>query len=165
MHFYRSAGATRWSGELADDGIPVATPCRILSVSTSGCYAWRDRPPSSRQQADAALSATIAAAHAASYGPYGARRVHAELRLGQGVHCGRNRVERPMHTRPLQGVHRRRLRGCTGHDLAAIPRDDLVQRRFTVAEPTGCGARTPPSIAAAKAGANIGLKEVPKRRF
>ena len=75
--------------ELAADGIPVAVACRVLNVSTSGYYDWRDRLPSPRAIADAALTETITAAHAASQGTYGARRVHAELRLGHGVRVGR----------------------------------------------------------------------------
>ena len=35
----------------------------------------------------------------------------------------------------LQGVHRRRLRGCTRRDQAAMPSDDLVERDFTPAAP------------------------------
>ena len=121
--------------ELADDGIPVAVACRVLQVSTSGYYDWRDRPSSPRAVADAALTETITAAHAASHGTYGARRVHAELRLGHGVRVGRKRVERLMRAACLQGVHRRRLRGCTRRDPTAMPAEDLVQRRFRVDAP------------------------------
>ncbi len=71
--------------ELATDGIPVATACRVLQVSSSGYYDWLDREPSARERSDAALSETITAVHAASYGTYGARRVHAELRLGRNI--------------------------------------------------------------------------------
>lgn len=35
----------------------------------------------------------------------------------------------------LQGVHRRRLRGCTRRDQAATPSADLVERRFNPTEP------------------------------
>jgi putative transposase len=121
--------------ELAADGVPVATACRVLQVSASGFYDWLDREPSARERADAALTESIAAVHAASYGTYGARRVHAELRLGRNIRVGRKRVERLMRCHRLQGVHRRRLRGCTRRDAAAEPAEDLVQRRFTAAEP------------------------------
>ena len=50
--------------ELAADGASVAVACRVLQVSTSGYYEWRDRAPSARAVADAALTAQIVAIHA-----------------------------------------------------------------------------------------------------
>lgn len=41
----------------------VAYMCDQLGVSRSGYYAWRDRPVSDREEADARLSAIIADAH------------------------------------------------------------------------------------------------------
>ncbi len=116
--------------ELADDGIPVATACRVLQVSTSGFYDWDSRGPSDRDLEQAHLMNCIHDAHAASYGTYGSRRVHAELVLGQQLAVSRGRVERLMRSTGLQGVHRRRLRGCTRRDRSATPSDDLVERDF-----------------------------------
>ena len=56
--------------------------------------------------------------------------MHAELRLGQGIRVGRKRVERLMRLEGLQGVTRRRRRGLTKRDAAALPNDDLVARQF-----------------------------------
>jgi putative transposase len=69
--------------ELAADGIPVTTACRVLEVSTSGFYEWDTRPASDRAWDQAHLMHAIGEAHAASYGTYGHRRVHAELVLSQ----------------------------------------------------------------------------------
>lgn len=52
-----------------------------------------------------------------------------------GLYFGRKRVERLMRCAGLTGVHRRRLRGCTRRDEAAVPSEDLVGRRFTVDAP------------------------------
>jgi putative transposase len=61
--------------------------------------------------------------------------VHAELVLGKRLHVSCGRVQRLMKAAGLQGIHRRRLHGCTRRDEAAIPSDDLVERRFRPAEP------------------------------
>lgn len=49
--------------------------CRILALSRSGCYEWRDRPPSARETADCELTAVIERIHYESRGTYGAPRV------------------------------------------------------------------------------------------
>jgi putative transposase len=107
--------------------------CRVLKVSRSGYYDWRNRPASSRQVADAELTHTIARVHYHSRGTYGAPRVHAELRLGLGVRVGCKRVARLMRAAGLAGVcHRRKRRGWRPPPPA---HQDLVQRRFTAAAP------------------------------
>jgi putative transposase len=121
--------------ELAGDGVPVATACRVLQLSTSGFYEWGSRGASARDLEQAHLMNLIHDAHKASYGTYGARRVHAELVLGQRLQVSHGRVERLMRSTGLQGVHRRRLRGCTRRDQAATPSEDLVERNFQPAEP------------------------------
>ncbi len=120
---------------LAGEGFPVAVSCRLLGVSSSGFYEWKSRPPSARAQADAVLLGHIRAAHELSRGTYGSPRVHAELRLGMGIRCGRKRVERLMRHAGLTGISRRRWRGCTRRNPKATPSDDLVERNFTVDGP------------------------------
>jgi putative transposase len=58
---------------------PIATMCRVLGVSPSGYYAWRQRPLSRRARADVKLSTEIQAIHRESRGTYGVPRIHAEL--------------------------------------------------------------------------------------
>jgi putative transposase len=113
---------------------PVATQCRVLGLSPSGYYAWRQRPPSARAQADAALTARIQTSHARSRGTYGAPRVHADL-AAQGVHVGRKRIARLMQKACVAGISRRRHVWTTRRDPAARPAPDLVQRAFTADAP------------------------------
>ncbi len=118
--------------ELAADGVFVAVTCRVLRVSTSGFYEWRERAPSPRSVVDEALTAQIREIHACSRGTYGVPRVHAELRLGRGVRCGRKRVARLMRSANLCGIYRRkRWRSCS----APAVHDDLVRRRFIADAP------------------------------
>jgi putative transposase len=118
--------------ELAADGVLVAVACRVLRVSASGYYEWRGRAPSARAVADAALTAQIVMIHAMSRGTYGVPRVHAELRLGRDVHCGRKRVARLMKLAALHGIYRRR---GTHRRPAPAVHDDLVRRRFVADAP------------------------------
>ncbi len=80
----------------------IAAMCRLLEVSASGYYAWRDRPASARSQADTALLARIKTIHAASRKTYGVPRIHAEL-AAEGILVGRKRVARLMRAAGLQG--------------------------------------------------------------
>ena len=115
-----------------DRPVPVAVACRVLEVSASGYYEWLSRPASARDVADAHLLDTMIAIHTGSRGPYGARRVHAELRLGRAVDVGRRRVERLMRLHGLAGIHRRRFR--PGRPAPAV-HQDLVTRQFHATGP------------------------------
>ena len=106
--------------------------CRVLKVSRSGYYEWRNRLPSTRDVEDAYLANTILDVHAMSRCSYGAPRVHAELRLGMGVRVGRKRVARLLRLVGRRGISHRRKRR-RGPEPAV--HQDLVQRRFTANAP------------------------------
>lgn len=74
---------------------PVRTLCRVLGVSASGYYAWRDRPDSAQRTANRQLLGDIERLHAEHHGRYGSPRVHAALRT-QGRAASSGRVERLM---------------------------------------------------------------------
>lgn len=115
---------------------PVSLLCRVVKVSRSGYYAWRDRPPSRRSVEDVALTGKIREIHEGSRRTYGYPRVHAELRA-LGIECGRRRVSRLMRQDGLQGCMRGRRRSTTRRDegVAAAAAADLVDRRFLAAAP------------------------------
>ena len=110
----------------------MAALCRALGVSTSGYYAWRQRPPSTRARADQGLSRQIRAIHERSRGTYGAPRVWAELREA-GVACSRKRVARLLRQAGLQGCHRRKGPRASRRRHETAPAPDLVRRAFTAA--------------------------------
>jgi putative transposase len=56
-----------------------------------------------------------------SRGTYGWPRVTAELALGLGMPVNHKRVARLMRAAGLQGLYRRRRRGCTVRDPHAEP--------------------------------------------
>src|SRR5262249_9063404 len=112
---------------------PIATMCRLLGVSSSGYYGWAKRAPSRRARTDAALSEEIRAAHAASHGTYGARRIHVEVAV-KGICVGRKRAARLRSTAGLAGTTRRRFVTTTVKD-GGRQAPDLVARNFTTDRP------------------------------
>lgn len=109
--------------------------CRVLHASRSGYYDWAARPVSAREQDNELLTKQIEAVHAESRGTYGWPRVTAELTLGLGLTVNHKRVARLMREAGLQGLYRRRRRGCTIRDPDGQPSADRVNRQFTVEEP------------------------------
>jgi putative transposase len=100
---------------------PIATMCRVLGVSPSGYYAWRQRPLSRRARADVKLSAEIQAIHRESRGTYGVPRIHTEP-AERGIHIGRKRVARLMRDAGLHGVSRRKSFRTTRRDESSVRR-------------------------------------------
>jgi len=112
----------------------VATLCRVLGVSPSGYYAWRNRGPSRRAVEDTLLQAEIERIHGRSRGTYGAPQVHAELR-DEGTRVGRKRVARLMRRSGLRVASRHRGTFTTKRERDARPAPDLVERHFAAEGP------------------------------
>ncbi len=109
---------------------PVRTMCRVLGLSTSGYYAWLERPPSARARANEALVSRMREIHGFSRESYGAPRMHAELR-DEGRLVNHKRVARLMRLDGLVGVTRRKKWPTTKRDPGARAAPDLVNRDFT----------------------------------
>jgi putative transposase len=109
--------------------------CRLIGVSRSGFYAWRNSPLSPRDEENELLLKHIRQIHADSRGTYGSPRVHAELTLGLGLPVNEKRVARLMRQAGIRGLSWRRRRGCTVRDPDAEPAGDLVNRQFTATGP------------------------------
>ena len=109
--------------------------CRVLKVSASGYYAWRDRAPSRRAIDNAVLVERIRTIHAESDATYGMPRVRAEL-IDQGVRISGKRVARLMRINAIRGVSRRRnFVVTTRRDQRQRPAPDLVKREFVADGP------------------------------
>jgi putative transposase len=113
----------------------VKTMCRVLEVSRSGFHAWARREPSSRSLEDEWLTERIREIHRENRKVYGSPRIHAELRLGDGVRVGRKRVERLMRQAAITGMVRRK-RGRTTISVPGVRVcEDLVDRAFLATAP------------------------------
>jgi putative transposase len=118
--------------EAEKTSFPVHLMCRMLGVSRSGYYGWRDRPPSRRSREDTALTEKVREIHRRSRHTYGSPRVHAELRA-LGTRCSRKRVARLMRKSGLRGCMRGRRRGTTHRGKRALA-EDLLKRNFAATE-------------------------------
>jgi putative transposase len=114
---------------------PVGMMCRLLSISRSGFYAWRDRPLCTRRRRDLELAMTIRAIRRRSRDTYGSPNIHAELHDDHGIRVGRKRVARLMRAEGLRGATLRRFVVTTQPDPTAPRPVDLVDRKFYADRP------------------------------
>ncbi len=107
--------------------------CRVLDVSSSGYYAWRQRPSSPREMANETLLKEIQAAHEASKGVYGSPRIYHEVK--EKVSCSQNRVARLMKKHGIAAKQKRRYKQTTKANGAHPVAPNLVDRAFGAAAP------------------------------
>jgi putative transposase len=125
--------------------VPHAFTCRVLGVSASWFYKWRDRPPTPRQVRQGELDAAVKKVFADSKGTYGSPRVHAELvdpapgepgaAPAKTWQVSVNTVADSMRRQGLLGRKPKRRRGLTRQDRTAPKFPDLLGRDFTAPAP------------------------------
>lgn len=111
-------------------GVPHAVTCRVLELSESWFYKWRQRPPTPQQLRRAEVDAKVKASFEASGGTYGSPRVWEDLR-DDGEAVTKKTVAASMARQGLVGRPvRRRRRWLTRPDATAEPFPDLINRKF-----------------------------------
>lgn len=118
--------------EKATEG--VAALCRALQVSTSGYYAWKQRPESARAREDRRLRVLCREAHERSRRTYGSVRIHDALKK-RGEHLSRKRVVRLMQQEGIKGKRRRRFTRTTDSSHQFPIALNLLNRNFKPAAP------------------------------
>lgn len=116
------------------DHFPVRTMCRLLSVSASGYYDWRDRPPSKRAQENVAMAFKIKAIYDDERSRVGAKRITKRLKA-EGTLVGKHRVARIMRLHGWRAKAARKYKATTNsnHNLPVAP--NLLQQNFTASRP------------------------------
>jgi hypothetical protein len=131
----------------------VRSMCRVLEVSPSGYYEWRDRPCSERAALNQRLLECIRAVHQRSHENYGAVKTWKALRA-DGYQCGRHRVSR---LRRLHGIEAKRMRrfrsGYTARHTEGVVAN-LLRRNSPRMLPIACGWVIQPLYLLAKVGCN-----------
>lgn len=112
----------------------VRMMCRMLSVSPSGYYDWRDRPPSLRANGNAILANKIKAIFDEEHSRAGAKRIAKRLKA-EGTTASRHRVARIMRLNGWRAKAARKFKATTNsnHKLPVAP--NLLQQNFAASKP------------------------------
>jgi len=119
------------------DRFSIATMCRVLQVSTSGYYAWRERRPGPRAERTQRIQAAVRTVHAESHGIYGSVKITRELHLRDDAEqvC-RNTVAKAMRDMGLKSRIKRAFRPTTTRvDPARQPAPNTLSQDFTATAP------------------------------
>jgi len=106
--------------ELATEQVDVALASRVLQVSRSGYYEWRDRPQSARQGENERLWQKIKRHWETSRKTYGRLRITRKLRDG-GDLVGKNRVARIMKDNNIRGAGKKKFKPLTTNSNHKLP--------------------------------------------
>ena len=87
---------------------PLSVLCGVFEVSRSGYYAWRDRKPSARQEANQELVEAMKQLHQGQQRCYGSPRLTPELQA-LGHRCSENRVAQLMKRHGVRAQRRKRF--------------------------------------------------------
>jgi transposase InsO family protein len=107
----------------------VRLMCRVLSVSPSGYYAWRERTPSKRTQARAVLDARVGAEFEARKGRAGAPR------LARHLGVGRRQVADSLRRQGLRAKAAKKFKATTNSNHSLPVAANLLQQDFSAQRP------------------------------
>jgi putative transposase len=113
---------------------PVPLLGRVLGVSSSGFYAWADRPMSKHDREEARLEVEIKAADKRTKQTYGPERLQQDLAENH-VRVGICRIKRIRKKLGIKCKQKRRFKATTysGHKLPVA--DNILNQQFEVSAP------------------------------
>lgn len=117
-----------------ENQFPIGMMCRMVSVSRSGYYHWRQRPISAREQANQVLAKDIKRIFDDEKGRPGSPRITRRLQE-EGQSAGRHRVARIMRDNGLRAKATKKYKATTNsnHSLPVAP--NLLEQNFTADAP------------------------------
>ena len=118
----------------AKEQFPVHRLCRVLGVSPSGYFAWKDRPACRRQRDDLVLLAHARSSFALSNGTYGSPRMTRELQ-DNGFAVGRRRTARLMRENDLKARQKRRFKRTTDSEHSWPVAPNIIDQDFAADGP------------------------------
>ena len=113
---------------------PVEKMCKVLRLSRSSYYGWRNRKPSRREQENKVLEIMIAEVHLKSRGTYGSPRISRELKE-LGFQDSKPRVARTMKSNGIQSKIRKKWKVTTNSNHKYPIVANKLNREFTTENP------------------------------
>jgi transposase InsO family protein len=113
---------------------PVVWMCRLLGVSRSTFYAWRNRAETATAARRRELAGHVRRVFAASRGTYGCRRVAAALNR-EGHACSVGLVAELMRELGLKACQPRAYKRTTRPGARPVASPDLIRRDFSAERP------------------------------
>lgn len=117
-----------------EDEFSIVRMCKVMQVSRSGYYAWRERPEGAEEPRNKELLQHIHRVHRQSRQAYGAKKTWLELNE-QGISCGKHSVARLRKQAGIEARRKRRFRLTVENHATAPAAPNLVQRQFQVDAP------------------------------
>lgn len=117
-----------------EDAHAVSLMCRVLLVSRSSYYHWRNRGASPTAQAREVLDGQVKAAFEVERGRAGAIRLKRALR-DEGIHAGRHQIAKSLKRQGLRAKAARKFKATTNsnHRLPVAP--NRLNQDFTAEQP------------------------------
>jgi putative transposase len=113
---------------------PIPLLSRILKVSSSGFYAWTNRPLSNWAKEEMRLEVAIKAAHRRTRKTYAADRLQHEL-AEDGIKVGICRIKRIKRKLGIRCKQKKKFKATTDSRHKLPVAEDLLKRQFKVYKP------------------------------
>jgi putative transposase len=113
---------------------PIPLLSRMLDVSASGYYAWRDRPLSQHDREELRLEVEIKAAHKRTKQTYGAERLQCDL-AENGVRVGICRIKRIRTKLGIRCKQKRKFKATTYSNHGLPVAENILHQQFQSSEP------------------------------
>jgi putative transposase len=113
---------------------PLPQLCRILKVSSSGYYAWVDRPLSKRTEEETRLMVEIQGAHRRTRQVYSAEKLQYDL-AGHGIKAGICRIKRIRQKLGIRCKQKKKFKATTNSNHRLPVAENILNQQFKTDAP------------------------------
>jgi putative transposase len=113
---------------------PLPQLCRVLKVSSSGYYAWVDRPLSQRATEEARLEAEIRGAHRRTRKVYSAEKLQYDL-AEHGIKAGICRIRRIRKKLGIRCKQKKKFKATTNSNHRLPVAENILNQQFKTDAP------------------------------